>query len=159
MHMGDAVRKKRRAQREALPGTQALKKHNRKAARRGGACATCRPLQSTTDTVESDTRWEDYTCVLGFPVMGIWPDGSDGTDVNALHIGPRPYAPSGYVDDGLSHGRDVPDPSGNFVVTADDGGFVKLFNAPCVVEDAPCKVYRGHSRSVAFLERVSFRSC
>lgn len=30
-----------------------------------------------------DVRWATWTCVLGFPVMGIWEKGSDGTDINA----------------------------------------------------------------------------
>ncbi len=34
------------------------------------------------------------------------------------------------------------------VVTSDDEGRVKLFNYPCVVEDAPHRAYRGHSSHV-----------
>ena len=75
--------------------------------------------------------WGRMTCVMGFPVMGIWPDFSDGTDVNALHISE----------------------AGNVVVTADDFGTVKLFNFPCVVEDATFKEYRGHS---SFVNNCSF---
>ena len=48
--------------------------------------------------------------------MGIWPDFSDGTDINGLTVHP----------DG-----------GRFVVTADDFGGVKVFNFPCLVEDSP----------------------
>ena len=48
--------------------------------------------------------------------MGIWPDVSDGTDVNSVSISN----------------------DSKYVVTADDYGSVKIFNAPCVVEDAPC---------------------
>ncbi|KXZ56858.1 hypothetical protein GPECTOR_1g774 [Gonium pectorale] len=33
---------------------------------------------------QRDTQWQTYTCVLGFPVMGVWRDDSDGTDINAL---------------------------------------------------------------------------
>ena len=58
-----------------------------------------------------DVAWATHTAVLGFPVMGVWPADSDGTDVNALHV---------------SH-------AGGHVLTADDFGTVKLFNAPCVV--------------------------
>lgn len=47
--------------------------------------------------------------------MGIWPDGSDGTDVNAAHRSK----------------------CGRYLATSDDFGMVKLFNYPCVVEDAP----------------------
>ena len=43
-------------------------------------------LLSTHDTLEADTEWSSLTCVLGFNVMGIWPKGSDGTDVNAVDV-------------------------------------------------------------------------
>lgn len=62
-----------------------------------------------------DVDWSTWTCILGFPVMGIWPDGSDGTDVNAV-----------------DRSKD-----GEFLVTSDDFGMVKLFNYPCVIDDAP----------------------
>ena len=31
-----------------------------------------------------DTEWHTWTCTLGYPVMGIWPEYSDGTDVNTV---------------------------------------------------------------------------
>ena len=31
-----------------------------------------------------DHEWETWTCTLGFPVTGIWPKYSDGTDVNSV---------------------------------------------------------------------------
>ncbi|KAI3363568.1 hypothetical protein L3Q82_012179, partial [Scortum barcoo] len=31
-----------------------------------------------------DIDWATYTCVLGYHVFGVWPEGSDGTDINAL---------------------------------------------------------------------------
>jgi WD40 repeat protein len=33
---------------------------------------------------QRDTRMAEWTCALGFPVMGIFPDFSDGTDVDAV---------------------------------------------------------------------------
>jgi WD40 repeat protein len=75
---------------------------------------------------QRDTVWATNTCVLGFSVMGIWPDYSDGTDVNAVDT----------------------DKQNSVVVTADDYGQVKLFNFPCVVDDAPHKLYKGHSSHV-----------
>ena len=49
-----------------------------------------------------DTKWHTWTNVLGFPVMGIWPDYSDGTDINAVDRSP----------------------DGRYLVTADDFGKV-----------------------------------
>lgn len=34
-----------------------------------------------------NAEWHTWTNILGFDVMGIWPDGSDGTDINALDRG------------------------------------------------------------------------
>lgn len=33
---------------------------------------------------QRDTPWATWTCFLGFPVMGIWPDSADGTDINSV---------------------------------------------------------------------------
>jgi microtubule-associated protein-like 6 len=38
--------------------------------------------------------------------------------------------------------------AGQYLVTADDKGLVKLFNYPVVIEDAPHRAYRGHSSHV-----------
>lgn len=75
---------------------------------------------------QRDTAWDTWTCPVGFPVMGIWPEGSDGTDINAV-------SRSG---------------SGKYLVTAGDDGMVSLFNYPCVVQEAACRSYRGHSSHV-----------
>jgi len=75
--------------------------------------------------------WGRMTCVLGFPVMGIWPDFADGTDVNALHVNIK----------------------GDVCVTADDFGEVKIFNFPCVTEDSKFRAYKGHS---SFVNNVAF---
>ena len=84
------------------------------------------PLRSTLDKVEADTDWYSWTCVLGFSVMGIWPEYSDGTDVNSVHKSA----------------------DGKYLVTADDFGKVKVYNAPCVVQHAPANEYNGHSSHV-----------
>lgn len=75
---------------------------------------------------QQNTRWATWTRVLGFPVMGVWAPGSDGTDVNAADRSP----------------------DGNYVVTADDYGGVKLFAYPSVVEGSGYREYRGHSSFV-----------
>jgi len=93
--------------------------------------STGKQIRSTFDDIEADTKWASWTCPLGFPVMGIWPDGSSGNDINAVTM------------------------SGNqkFIVTADDLGLVKLFNAPCVLNDAPYREFHGHC---SFVQNCTF---
>lgn len=70
--------------------------------------------------------WASWTCVLGFPVMGIFPEGANTTLVNSCHLS-----------------RD-----GSALLTADDAGALKLFNAPCVVEGAPYVEAKGHCSGI-----------
>ncbi|KAM9469471.1 echinoderm microtubule-associated protein-like 2 isoform 2-T2 [Clarias gariepinus] len=77
-------------------------------------------------------EWATSTCVLGFSVFGIWPDGADGTDINAVC---------------RSNNRSV-------LASGDDFGKVRLFSNPCSQPRAPSHVYGGHSShvtNVAFL--------
>ncbi|XP_074915445.1 echinoderm microtubule-associated protein-like 3 isoform X1 [Buteo buteo] len=73
-----------------------------------------------------DREWASYTCVLGFHVFGVWPDGSDGTDINSLC---------------RSHHERV-------VAVADDFCKVHLFQYPCARPKAPSHVYGGHGSHV-----------
>ncbi|CAM4697420.1 echinoderm microtubule-associated protein-like 3 isoform X1 [Lepidochelys kempii] len=73
-----------------------------------------------------DREWASYTCVLGFHVFGVWPDGSDGTDINSLC---------------RSHNERV-------VAVADDFCKVHLFQYPCARAKAPSHVYGGHGSHV-----------
>ena len=95
---------------------------------------------------QRDTAWDTWTCALGFPVMGVWADGSDGTDINAVdraNVGQPKYdAVAGTIE--RPEGADGLENAG-FVVTADDFGKVKLFNYPCVFNDAPYREYKGHA--------------
>uniref|UniRef100_A0A8C1CWU6 EMAP like 2 n=1 Tax=Cyprinus carpio carpio TaxID=630221 RepID=A0A8C1CWU6_CYPCA len=54
-------------------------------------------------------EWATSTCVLGFSVFGIWPEGADGTDINAVC---------------RSHDNKL-------LASADDFGKVHLFSNPC----------------------------
>ncbi|XP_032871317.1 echinoderm microtubule-associated protein-like 3 isoform X2 [Amblyraja radiata] len=73
-----------------------------------------------------DLEWISYTCVLGFHVFGVWPDGSDGTDINALC---------------RSHNERV-------VAVADDFCKVHLFQYPCSKPKAPSHMYGAHGSHV-----------
>ncbi len=70
--------------------------------------------------------WGTRTCVLGKVLQGIWPPGSDITDINACAL----------------------TASGKFLATGDDFGFVKLFSYPVLGERAKFKKYLGHSAHV-----------
>ncbi|CAM9595312.1 unnamed protein product [Chrysoparadoxa australica] len=73
-----------------------------------------------------DKEWESWTCTLGWPVQGIYPPGSDGTDVNAAHRSP----------------------DRKLIATADDLGKLKVFHAPCLSTRAKWVEGAGHSSHV-----------
>ena len=78
-------------------------------------------------TTMRDMEWATRTTLLGFDVMGVYGDGaSSGSDLNALDRSP----------------------DGKYVLTSDDSSRVRLLNYPCVVGQAPSKIFRGHSSHV-----------
>ncbi|XP_055986517.1 echinoderm microtubule-associated protein-like 4 isoform X3 [Sorex fumeus] len=89
----------------------------------------CKLMRNRSDCKDID--WTTYTCVLGFQVFGVWPEGSDGTDINALV---------------RSHNRKV-------IAVADDFCKVHLFQYPCSKAKAPSHKYSAHSSHVT---NVSF---
>ncbi|XP_061619079.1 echinoderm microtubule-associated protein-like 3 isoform X2 [Phyllopteryx taeniolatus] len=86
--------------------------------------AGCKLLRNRFES--KDREWASYTCVLGFHVMGVWLEGSDGTDINALC---------------RSHSESV-------VAVADDFCKVHLFQYPCPKPKAPSRRYEGHGSHV-----------
>ncbi|XP_038142176.1 echinoderm microtubule-associated protein-like 1 isoform X6 [Cyprinodon tularosa] len=86
--------------------------------------SVCKQVVSVETT--RDIEWFTHTCTLGFQVFGLWPDGSDGTDINAA-----------------CRSNDM-----SLLVTGDDFGKVHLFSYPCSQFRAPSHVYRGHSSHV-----------
>jgi hypothetical protein len=99
-----------------------------------------------------------WTDTLGFPVMGIWQDDSDGTDINSVD---RADVGAACMDDTargvlLATAAESADrvPGAGYLVTADDFAFVKLFNFPVVWDDAPFKCFRGHSSHVTCVRCV-----
>ncbi|XP_036402261.1 echinoderm microtubule-associated protein-like 4 [Megalops cyprinoides] len=89
----------------------------------------CKLIRNRSECKDID--WATYTCVLGFHVFGVWPEGSDGTDINALM---------------RSHNRKV-------IALADDFCKVHLFQYPCSRPKAPSHKYSAHSSHVT---NVSF---
>ncbi|XP_042202128.1 echinoderm microtubule-associated protein-like 2 isoform X2 [Callorhinchus milii] len=85
---------------------------------------SCKQVTSA-DQVRS-VQWVSSTCALGFQVFGVWPEGADGTDINAICRS---------ADDQL-------------LATADDFGKVNLFSFPCSHPRAPSHSYGGHSSHV-----------
>lgn len=73
-----------------------------------------------------DVEWDTWTCVLGFPVRGMWPEGADGTDINAC-----------------SRSN-----SAQYLANGDDSGAVNLFKYPCPKPKSVPNVARGHSSHV-----------
>jgi microtubule-associated protein-like 6 len=73
-----------------------------------------------------DETWKTWTCTLGWPVQGVWPSESDGTDVNSVDRSP----------------------DGTLVATGDDFSSVKLFRYPCVEPKSEFTVGKGHSSHV-----------
>ncbi|XP_031703957.1 echinoderm microtubule-associated protein-like 1 isoform X5 [Anarrhichthys ocellatus] len=86
--------------------------------------SVCKQVVSVETT--RDIEWATHTCTLGFHVFGLWPDGSDGTDINAA-----------------CRSSDK-----SLLVTGDDFGKVHLFSYPCSQFRAPSHVYGGHSSHV-----------
>ena len=96
---------------------------------------------------QRDARWAEWTCTLGFPVMGVWADASDGTDVNCLS---RSFTSRDPVREVTPSAKDpLSKRSGRYVVTGDDRGSVCLYAYPCVAAQARCRTYRAHSAHVA----------
>jgi len=77
-----------------------------------------------------DTKWQmPWTCVLGWPVIGIWGDPAyDQTDVNSVCQSSAPDA--------------------GYIAIGDDYGKLKLFQFPSPFLDPPCDVHGGHAAHV-----------
>nr|XP_029530759.1 echinoderm microtubule-associated protein-like 1 isoform X5 [Oncorhynchus nerka] len=97
--------------------------------------SVCKQVVSVETT--RDIPWATSNCTLGFQVFGLWPDGSDGTDINAV-----------------SRSNDK-----RLLVTGDNFGKVQLFSFPCSQFRAPSHVYGGHSSHVTNVKFLFDDSC
>lgn len=82
--------------------------------------------QITSASVVRDAKWETWSCPFGWPVQGIYPPESDGSDVNAV-----------------SRTRDE-----RVVASGNDNGSVRLLKFPSVTAGAPARSYAGHASHV-----------
>lgn len=80
----------------------------------------------TSAAAMRDSKWETWTCTLGWPVQGIWPAGTDGTDINACC---------------RSHSNDL-------IVSGDDFGHVRMMRYPCLDTHCGDRSYDGHAQHV-----------
>jgi WD40 repeat protein len=83
--------------------------------------------QITNATSLRDVQWATQTCILGWPVQGIFDPSQDGTDINMVDRSP----------------------SGSVVATADDYGNVNLFRYPCVEQTNEKRTFSAHSSHVS----------
>eukprot|EP00795_Rhopilema_esculentum_P003114 gene3114-1413_t len=90
-----------------------------------------------TATEREKIEWSTWTGVLGAECEGIWPRASDVTDVNAA-----------------DRSKD-----GTLLATADDFGFVKIFDFPCKEKLAKFKKYNAHSAHVTNVRWSHDDSC
>eukprot|EP00397_Hematodinium_sp_SG-2012_P014792 GEMP01015050.1.p1 GENE.GEMP01015050.1~~GEMP01015050.1.p1 ORF type:complete len:830 (+),score=221.85 GEMP01015050.1:65-2554(+) len=71
-----------------------------------------------------DTEWASWSCILGWPVIGVWDRKYDITDINAV------AQTEGYI------------------VSGDDEGHIRLFRFPAPYKDQIYKEYGGHGSHV-----------
>jgi microtubule-associated protein-like 6 len=83
-------------------------------------------------TMLKDEPWYTWSCVIGWPVQGIYPPSSDGTDINATDRTIKKYGNNEY----------------ELVATADDFSMVKIYRYPCTEKGAQAVIGRGHSSHV-----------
>jgi len=76
-----------------------------------------------TDYVAWQKHWSSHSCMLGWPVQGIWAPGMDGSDINCCDR----------------------DPTESLLATADDFGHVKVFRYPAVSDTSKFVQMEGHS--------------
>ncbi|TYZ67526.1 hypothetical protein PybrP1_004712 [[Pythium] brassicae (nom. inval.)] len=81
-----------------------------------------------------DVPWATWSCPFGWPVQGVWPPESDGSDVNAV-----------------ARSEDA-----RVVATGDDAGLVKLFRYPSVAANATAAQARAYAGHASHVTNVTF---
>jgi len=94
--------------------------------------------KKVSESTVVDGEWHSWSCILGWPVVGVFREGADGTDVNSCHI------------------SDAKEENGYRVVaSSDDFGKVNLLRYPALKTRCPIKSFDGHSSHVT---RVRFNA-
>lgn len=83
-------------------------------------------------TMLKDEPWYTWSCVIGWPVQGIYPPSSDGTDINSTDRTVKKFGNNEY----------------ELLATADDFSMVKIYRYPCTDKGAQVIIGRGHSSHV-----------
>ncbi|KAH9137683.1 hypothetical protein LEN26_005631 [Aphanomyces euteiches] len=89
-------------------------------------CDTQTGKQIKSAKMLKDVMWDSWTCALGWPVQGIWPEFADGTDINSV----------------------CASASRTLITTGDDSSCVKVFRYPCLTKGAKFIQGKGHSSHV-----------
>jgi WD40 repeat protein/Ca2+-binding EF-hand superfamily protein len=74
-----------------------------------------------------DVRWDSWTLPIGWPVQGVWPKHSDGTDIRTCHR-------SNF---------------GSLLLTGDNYGRLRLWKYPALDPDSGNKLYHGHGQDIS----------
>lgn len=86
----------------------------------------CQQVPDGQTSLADNTMWATITTKLGWDVMGIFPPGADGTDINAID-----------VDENRKH-----------VVAGDDFSTVCIYKYPVLKNSQQCRRLTGHSEHV-----------
>uniref|UniRef100_H2Z3H7 Uncharacterized protein n=1 Tax=Ciona savignyi TaxID=51511 RepID=H2Z3H7_CIOSA len=89
--------------------------------------------QVTSAPSMRDVEWATQSCTLGFNVLGVWPEGADGTDINSV----------------------ARSNEGKLLASGDDFGKIHLFKYPAVQPRSSSHNYSGHSSHVTSVKFVS----
>ena len=91
----------------------------------------CVHIQDGSAVLTDPAIWETSTCKLGWEVMGIFPPGADGTDINSVDC----------------------NKDRSLIAAADDFGSLCIYRFPCVKQSHDCIRLGGHS---SFVQKVAF---
>lgn len=89
-----------------------------------------------------DVDWSTWSCVLGWPVQGIWLENGDGSDVNAVDRSDIELNSVG--QDANSDQR-----SPVYLAVGGDDGKLRIYNYPCLSKNSKSVVGSGHASHVS----------